>query len=98
MTKFGLSFLVGSSFALGFGNYLFGYIGQYLHWKYIFHLTSLCGILWTIMWYFLVYDFPDQHPTISFEEKNKILESNKNKVSHQNVRINDIILHQRCLT
>lgn len=76
---------MGTSFCIG--SYLFGYICRYIHWKYVFHLTSLCGILWTIGWYFLVFDSPSVHPTIRREEKSKILE--KKKYLTNNTKVGD---------
>lgn len=76
---------VGSATALSLGMMIFGYIGQYLHWEYIFHLTSLCGIIWTVFWYFLIYDYPDKHPTISIEEKTKIQSNMKEAVTDDKV-------------
>lgn len=87
-----LQYICYSSFSGGLttsyclGSYLFGYIGRYLHWKYIFHLSSFCGILWTVCWYLLVFDSPNSHPTISEEEKIKIQRKRRNLKNDPNVR------------
>lgn len=75
----------GSSLGVGLGSYIFGYIGHYFHWKYIFHLTSLCGIVWTLFWYLLISDNPSQHPTISTKEKNKIMKNRNLKFCEDKV-------------
>ncbi|XP_065204369.1 sodium-dependent phosphate transport protein 3-like [Planococcus citri] len=75
--KFGASFALGSYIGLTVGSFMFGYIGQYLHWAFIFHLTSLLGIIWGLLWYFLVSDSPALHPTITIEEKKYIENSLK---------------------
>ncbi|XP_065209922.1 sodium-dependent phosphate transport protein 3-like [Planococcus citri] len=80
--KFGATFMVGISLGEALGSVLFGYIGQYMHWKYIFHLTSICGIVWSILWYFLIHDSPKQHPTISTLEK-EYIESSLNVTSNK---------------
>lgn len=71
------TFTVGSSVGLTLGSFLFGYIGQYFHWRFIFHMTSVCGIVWSAFWYLLVYDSPTQHPSISIKEKEYIESSLK---------------------
>jgi len=34
--------------------------------------TGVLGVIWSIMWFFLVYDSPSQHPRISDEERTYI--------------------------
>ncbi|XP_065204378.1 sodium-dependent phosphate transport protein 3-like isoform X2 [Planococcus citri] len=80
--KFGATFMVGISLGEALGSFLFGYIGEYMHWKYIFHFTSICGIIWSILWYFLIHDSPKQHPTISTLEK-EYIESSLKASSHK---------------
>lgn len=72
---------------------VFGYIGEYYHWKYIFHLTSVCGLIWAILWYFLIYDTPEEHPTITKNEVEYISNSLKNSEENDKVsnKINGII-------
>ncbi|XP_065209921.1 sialin-like [Planococcus citri] len=75
--KFGANFMFGTYIGMTAGSFLFGLIGQYLHWSIIFHFTSLCGVIWSIFWYLLVHDTPAKHPTISVEEKEYIVNSLK---------------------
>lgn len=84
-----MRFLVsaGSSFGLSVGSLVFGYIGEYTHWKYIFHITSLCGVIWSVLWYNLVYDSPQQHPRISLKEKEYIDNSLKKVMSHHTINV-----------
>ena len=35
-------------------------------------IAGAMGVIWSIMWFFLVYDTPSRHPRISDEEKNYI--------------------------
>ena len=67
------------------GNFLFGYLAQYVDWIYVFHLTSASGIIWSILWYILIYDSPGQHPTITEEEKKYIEDSLKEATSKTKV-------------
>ena len=46
--------------------------GSALGWPSIFYFTGGSGIVWCILWAFLVYDSPSQHPRISKEEKEYI--------------------------
>ena len=43
--------------------------GSNLGWQSIFYFTGGSGILWCILWTFLVYDSPAKHPRISKEEQ-----------------------------
>ncbi len=45
-------------------------------WDASFYVFGLFGFIWWPIWVFRAYESPDDHPTISFEEKNII----KNKV------------------
>ncbi len=38
----------------------------------VFYFTGSCGLFWSVFWFFLVYDSPDQHPRISVEEREYI--------------------------
>lgn len=67
-----ISSIVGASFGYAFTNFCGGYIAEHIHWAYIFYLTSICGIIWSMCWYIFVYDEPQKHPTITTEEKEYI--------------------------
>lgn len=41
-------------------------------WESVFYVTGSIGLLWSIAWFFLVYDSPAQHPRISPEERYEI--------------------------
>ncbi|CAH0557662.1 unnamed protein product [Brassicogethes aeneus] len=49
-----------------------GYLITYLGWESVFYSTGAVGLIWSITWYFTIYDSPDLHPRISFEEKSNI--------------------------
>ncbi|XKL68956.1 hypothetical protein PGB90_006725 [Kerria lacca] len=85
--KFASVLLIGSTAGFGVGSMVFGYIGEYYHWKYIFHLTSVCGLIWAILWYFLIYDTPEEHPTITKNEVEYISNSLKNSEENDKVTI-----------
>ncbi|XP_005654460.1 sialin isoform X2 [Sus scrofa] len=62
---------------------LSGIICFYLNWTYVFYLFGLVGIIWFILWTWLVSDTPDTHRTISPYEKEYILSSLRNQLSSQ---------------
>ncbi|XP_065223740.1 sodium-dependent phosphate transport protein 3-like isoform X2 [Planococcus citri] len=71
-SKFIAAFYGGSVVGMTAGNFIFGYTAHYMNWTYVFHLTTVCGIIWSIFWYIFVHDSPDLHPTITAEEKQYI--------------------------
>ena len=38
-------------------------------WPSVFYLFGVLGLLWFLVWSFLVYDGPELHPRISHQEK-----------------------------
>lgn len=61
--------LVGSGIGQTLADICFGYIARYLHWEYVFYMTSACGAIWFVLWIIFVYDSPQQHPSIADDEK-----------------------------
>jgi len=51
-------------------------------------------VIWSIMWFFLVYDTPSQHPRISVEEK-MYIENVMNKKAGEKKVVN--LAHCHCL-
>ncbi|KAK5641976.1 hypothetical protein RI129_010523 [Pyrocoelia pectoralis] len=49
-----------------------GYLIDSLGWESVFYVTGGVGLIWTFVWFALVYDSPAQHPRISDEERNEI--------------------------
>ena len=54
----------GNVIAMIFG----GIVATHWSWEWIFYLTGLLTILWTVLWFFVVYESPSTHPTITSEE------------------------------
>lgn len=48
---------------------LSGMLCQYVNWDSVFYLFGGLGIVWSIMWIFLVYDDPEDHPRIDPKER-----------------------------
>lgn len=49
-----------------------GYLISTLGWASVFYVTGVVGLVWSILWFFLVFDSPAQHPRISAEEREEI--------------------------
>lgn len=49
-----------------------GYLISTFGWASVFYSTGVVGLLWSILWFVLIYDSPAQHPRISKEERMEI--------------------------
>lgn len=49
-----------------------GYLISTLGWASVFYSTGVVGIIWSVLWFVLIYDSPAQHPRISKEERAEI--------------------------
>jgi len=52
------------------------------------------GVIWAIMWFFLVYDSPAQHPRISAEEREYIEKALNKKTETKVVNVSHIRLRR----
>lgn len=62
---------------------LSGIICFYMNWTYVFYFFGIIGIIWFVLWIWLVSDTPETHRTISHQEKEYIRSSLKNQLSSQ---------------
>ncbi|RZB39823.1 sialin, partial [Asbolus verrucosus] len=46
-----------------------GYLIAYLGWPSVFYVTGSVSLVWSMSWFYLVYDSPGQHPRITTEER-----------------------------
>lgn len=46
-----------------------GYLISSVGWPSVFYVTGTVGLVWSILWFVLIYDSPAQHPRISKEER-----------------------------
>ncbi|XP_075718149.1 sialin [Rhinoderma darwinii] len=60
---------------------LSGLICYYMDWIYVFYIFGALGVVWFIMWLFLVSDTPQTHRTISDPEREYILSALKHELS-----------------
>lgn len=49
-----------------------GYLIDRLGWASTFYVTGAVGLLWSVTWFFVVFDSPADHPRISAEERLEI--------------------------
>lgn len=63
-----MSSFQGFSFGIGLTYPLCGFIIYEYGWRPVFYTTGTIGVLWCIMWYFLAFNTPAEHPRISPQE------------------------------
>jgi len=49
-----------------------GFLIAHFGWESVFYVTGLVGLVWAIVWFFVVFDTPAEHPRISPEEREYI--------------------------
>lgn len=49
-----------------------GFLIASVGWESVFYVTGVVGLVWSIVWFFVVFDSPAQHPRISQEERRYI--------------------------
>ena len=47
-----------------------GYLASSLGWQSVFYVQGGLSVIWCILWIFMVYDSPQQHPRIDASELN----------------------------
>lgn len=52
-----------------------GYLISVAGWASVFYWTGGIGLLWSLCWFFFVYETPATHPRISAEERREIEEA-----------------------
>lgn len=50
-----------------------GYIISYLGWPSLFFICGSISLIWILLWFYFIYDSPQDHPRISPEEKRDII-------------------------
>lgn len=67
-----MSMLMGSAIGTVITWPLIGFIIEEIGWKYGFYVPGILVIIYTIAWYFLVFNEPALHPRILANEKEYI--------------------------
>lgn len=51
---------------------IFGLLLYYFGWPSIFYANGVVGVIWSIIFWYLIYNTPEEHPRITCEEKQHI--------------------------
>lgn len=78
-----ISALLGGLLGTVFTWMTLGIIIQNFGWKFGFYIPSVIALILTFLWYMLVADSPEVHPTISKDEREFIQKSLGNSVSKE---------------
>ncbi|EFA03944.1 gustatory receptor Gr82 isoform X1 [Tribolium castaneum] len=70
---------LGAAIVLPVSGHLIAYVG----WPSVFYVTGGMGVLWSVMWFYLIYDSPGQHPRISAKEKEILEQKIRNEITPQ---------------
>ena len=46
-----------------------GFLAESLGWQSVFYVLGGLSLIWSVLWLFLVYDSPQQHPNLHLKEK-----------------------------
>ncbi|XP_050466531.1 putative inorganic phosphate cotransporter isoform X2 [Cataglyphis hispanica] len=82
-----ISAYLGSSVGAAITYPLCATVTSFFGWGASFHVMSLLGIMWYCLWKFLVYDSPQQHPRISDDEKNYIMDNIAKSIDKEETQI-----------
>lgn len=63
-----MSSFQGFSVGIGLTYPICGFIIKNCGWRYVFYTSGTIGMLWCVIWFFLAFNTPDQHPRISCHE------------------------------
>jgi ACS family sodium-dependent inorganic phosphate cotransporter len=64
-----------------------GYLIASVGWESVFYVTGVVGLVWSVAWFFVVFDSPAQHPRISQEERLYIESAIGEATSHGKVHL-----------
>ncbi|XP_029166244.1 putative inorganic phosphate cotransporter [Nylanderia fulva] len=81
-----VSAYLGSSVGAAITYPLCAAVSSFFGWSAAFYVTSLLGVMWYCSWHYFVYDSPQQHPRISDDEKNYIMENIAKSVDDEEKR------------
>uniref|UniRef100_A0A8D8TK43 Sialin n=1 Tax=Cacopsylla melanoneura TaxID=428564 RepID=A0A8D8TK43_9HEMI len=67
-----ISNMMASSLGAAFTLPICGFLIDAIGWESVFYFTGLTGLVWSILWFVLVFETPATHPRISVEEREYI--------------------------
>ncbi|XP_059057805.1 sialin [Achroia grisella] len=69
-----MSNMMASSLGAAITMPICGFLIAHFGWESAFYFTGLIGAIWSLAWFAVVYDTPADHPRITEEEKNYLME------------------------
>lgn len=70
-----MSNMMASSLGAAITMPICGYLISSFGWASVFYVTGGIGLIWSIMWFLVVFETPAQHPRITVEERREIEEA-----------------------
>ncbi|XP_063920470.1 sialin-like [Zophobas morio] len=67
-----MSHMVASSLGVAVALPVYGYLIAYWGWASVFYVMGSIALTWSLCWFYLIYDSPEEHPRISTTEKEKL--------------------------
>lgn len=64
--------MMASSLGAALTMQLCGVLIEWIGWASVFYVTGVIGVIWSIVWFLIIYDSPADHPRISREEREEI--------------------------
>lgn len=77
-----MSNMMASSLGAAITMPICGFLIASLGWESVFYVTGVVGLVWSIVWFLVVFDSPAQHPRISVEERRFIENAIGDSTSH----------------
>lgn len=82
----------GIMLGLSLGNFLSGLILHYIPgWESVFYIYGFAGLVWWLLWCFLTYSSPEDHPFISEEERHMLTTQLQSKKKPKHVPFRQIL-------
>jgi len=80
--------LAGVSFGVMLTYSLDSFVCEHFSWTYVFYIHSAIGFTWSVFWLTMIHDSPEDHPRMSQEELDLIVETRVTSPAWQNERLN----------
>lgn len=73
--------LIASSLGAAITMPVCGFLISYMGWQSVFYFTGGIGLIWSLAWFWFIFETPATHPRITDEERNEIESSIGNSTS-----------------
>ncbi|KAK9878766.1 hypothetical protein WA026_023746 [Henosepilachna vigintioctopunctata] len=64
--------MMASALGAGITLQVSGLIIAWMGWAAVFYITGVIGLVWSVLWFLIIYDSPADHPRISLAERTEI--------------------------